>query len=246
MESNAATKTAEETADRRADQDRQQHQELIDVGSAAHDHGVQQPVFHLLVGDERGRDNDARGEGVARANRTVGMPASAPPIMGRKSTRVTHSGHSSGKGTPRRVSVTLLVGGELTADRSVGPCLHAQYLPGGDVLHAELSGGASISACARRPTGIVFLVCCARCPLAARRLHSRSVRPRRNHGARPCRALLAWIYQTEVPAGLPASITGRRLDLRAHERTAEKHGRRRRRSRCHRDLQPLYPPRGPI
>jgi len=84
-----------------------------------------------------------------------------------------------------------------------------------------LSGGASISACTRRPTGIVFLVRCARCPLAARRLHSRSVRPRRNHGARPCRALLAWIYQTEVPAGLPASITGRRLGLRAHERTAE-------------------------
>jgi hypothetical protein len=69
--------------------------------------------------------------------------------------------------------------------------------------------------------GIVFLVRCARWPLAARRLHSRSVRPRRNHGARPCRALPAWIYQTEVPAGLPASITGRRLDLRAHERTAE-------------------------
>jgi hypothetical protein len=75
--------------------------------------------------------------------------------------------------------------------------------------------------CPRRPTGIVFLVRCARWPLAARRLHSRSVRPRRNHGARPCRALPAWIYQTEVPAGLPASITGRRLDLRAHERTAE-------------------------
>jgi hypothetical protein len=84
-----------------------------------------------------------------------------------------------------------------------------------------LSGGGSISACARRPTGIVFLVRCARWPLAARRLHSRSVRPRRNHGARPCGALLAWIYRTEVPAGLPASITGRRVDLRAHERTAE-------------------------
>jgi acyl-CoA synthetase (AMP-forming)/AMP-acid ligase II len=35
------------------------------------------------------------------------------------------------------------------------------------------------------------------------------------------RALLAWIYQTEVPAGLPASITGRRVDLWVHERTAE-------------------------
>ena len=37
----------------------------------------------------------------ARANSTVGMPASAPPIIGRKSTMVTHSPHSSGKGSPR-------------------------------------------------------------------------------------------------------------------------------------------------
>src|SRR5262245_43458913 len=36
--------------------------------------------------------------------------------------------------------VTLLVGGELTADRSVGTGFRAQYLPGGDVLHAELRG----------------------------------------------------------------------------------------------------------
>jgi hypothetical protein len=37
----------------------------------------------------------------ARANSTVGMPASAPPIMGRKSTIATHSPHSSGNGSPR-------------------------------------------------------------------------------------------------------------------------------------------------
>ena len=102
-----------------------------------------------------------------------------------------------------------------------GQCHLAVHVPWYQGSPRILSGSASISACARRPTGIVFLVRCARWPLAARRLHSRSVRPRRNHGARPCRALPAWIYQTEVPAGLPASITGRRLDLRAHEPTAE-------------------------
>jgi hypothetical protein len=35
------------------------------------------------------------------ANKTVGMPASAPSTMGRKSTRATHSAHSNGNGTPR-------------------------------------------------------------------------------------------------------------------------------------------------
>src|ERR1700750_368059 len=40
------------------------------------------------------------------ANRTVGMPARAPPIIGRKSTRATHRPHSSGNGTPRICSVT--------------------------------------------------------------------------------------------------------------------------------------------
>ena len=40
------------------------------------------------------------------ANRTVRMPARAPPIIGRKSTRATHSPHSSGNGTPRISSVT--------------------------------------------------------------------------------------------------------------------------------------------
>jgi hypothetical protein len=37
----------------------------------------------------------------ASANSTVGMPARAPPIMGRKSTMATHSAHSSGNGSPR-------------------------------------------------------------------------------------------------------------------------------------------------
>ena len=41
-----------------------------------------------------------------KANSAVGMPASAPPIIGRKSTRATHSPHSSGYGTPRTSSVT--------------------------------------------------------------------------------------------------------------------------------------------
>ena len=40
------------------------------------------------------------------ANRTVGMPARAPPTIGRKSTRATHRPHSSGNGTPRTSSVT--------------------------------------------------------------------------------------------------------------------------------------------
>jgi hypothetical protein len=40
------------------------------------------------------------------ANRTVGMPARAPPIIGRKSTRATHRPHSSGNGTPRISRVT--------------------------------------------------------------------------------------------------------------------------------------------
>ena len=34
------------------------------------------------------------------------MPARAPPIIGRKSTRATHRPHSSGNGTPRISSVT--------------------------------------------------------------------------------------------------------------------------------------------
>ena len=42
----------------------------------------------------------------AVANSTVGMPASAPPIIGRKSTSATHSAHRSGKGSPRTASVT--------------------------------------------------------------------------------------------------------------------------------------------
>jgi polyhydroxyalkanoate synthase subunit PhaC len=41
--------------------------------------------------------------------------------------------------------------------------------------------------------------------------HSRSVRPRKNHGGGPCRALLAWIYQTEVPAGLLVGLARRPL-----------------------------------
>ncbi len=40
------------------------------------------------------------------ANSTVGMPASAPPIIGRKSTRATHSAHRNGYGTPVTSSVT--------------------------------------------------------------------------------------------------------------------------------------------
>ena len=40
------------------------------------------------------------------ANSTVGMPARAPPIIGRKSTRATHRPHSNGNGTPRISSVT--------------------------------------------------------------------------------------------------------------------------------------------
>ena len=42
----------------------------------------------------------------ARANATVGMPARAPPTMGRKSTMATHSAHSSGKGSPRATRST--------------------------------------------------------------------------------------------------------------------------------------------
>ncbi len=42
------------------------------------------------------------------ANRTVGMPASAPPIMGRKSTRATHSAHRNGNGTPTVASATKI------------------------------------------------------------------------------------------------------------------------------------------
>ena len=42
----------------------------------------------------------------AAANSTVGMPASAPPIIGRKSTSATHSAHSNGNGTPVTSSVT--------------------------------------------------------------------------------------------------------------------------------------------
>ena len=34
------------------------------------------------------------------ANSTTGMPARAPPIIGRKSTSATHSAHSRGNGTP--------------------------------------------------------------------------------------------------------------------------------------------------
>ena len=41
-----------------------------------------------------------------KANATVGIPATAPPIMGRKSTSATHRAHRSAKGTPRRTSVT--------------------------------------------------------------------------------------------------------------------------------------------
>ncbi len=41
----------------------------------------------------------------AKANKTVGIPANAPPIIGRKSTRATHMAHSCGYGTPRMVSV---------------------------------------------------------------------------------------------------------------------------------------------
>jgi len=40
------------------------------------------------------------------ANRTVGMPARAPPIMGRKSTKATHSAHRNGNGTPITSRVT--------------------------------------------------------------------------------------------------------------------------------------------
>ena len=36
----------------------------------------------------------------AAANSTTGMPASAPPMIGRKSTSATHSAHSPGNGTP--------------------------------------------------------------------------------------------------------------------------------------------------
>ena len=108
----------------------------------------------------------------------------------------------------------------LTPTRATAP--ERRISTSAEVLRCDLSDTTPTWRSASSwPTGIVFLVRCARWPLAARRLHSRSVRPRRNHGARPCRALPAWIYQTEVPAGLPASITGRRLDLRAHERTAE-------------------------
>ena len=42
----------------------------------------------------------------AAANSTVGIPASAPPIIGRKSTRATHSAHRNGNGTPVASSVT--------------------------------------------------------------------------------------------------------------------------------------------
>ena len=39
------------------------------------------------------------------ANSTTGMPASAPPIIGRKSTSATHSAHRNGNGTPSSSSV---------------------------------------------------------------------------------------------------------------------------------------------
>ncbi len=42
----------------------------------------------------------------AAANSTVGMPARAPPIMGRKSTRATHRAQRNGNGTPMISSVT--------------------------------------------------------------------------------------------------------------------------------------------
>ncbi len=42
----------------------------------------------------------------AAANSTVGIPASAPPIIGRKSTSATHSAHRYGNGTPVTMSVT--------------------------------------------------------------------------------------------------------------------------------------------
>src|SRR5258708_4720550 len=40
------------------------------------------------------------------ANSTTGMPARAPPIMGRKSTRATHSAHRNGNGTPVSIRAT--------------------------------------------------------------------------------------------------------------------------------------------
>src|SRR5262249_57893159 len=41
----------------------------------------------------------------AVANKTVGIPARAPPTCGRKSTRATHSAQSSGNGIRRARSV---------------------------------------------------------------------------------------------------------------------------------------------
>jgi hypothetical protein len=52
-----------------------------------------------------------------RAYSTVGIPASAPPTIGRKSTRATQRAHSSGKGILRAVRVTNTVTPAITEVR---------------------------------------------------------------------------------------------------------------------------------
>ena len=57
-------------------------------------------VLDLGVDDEDDRVMMPAVSPWVSANSTVGMPASAPPIIGRKSTSATHSAHSRGNGTP--------------------------------------------------------------------------------------------------------------------------------------------------
>ena len=62
---------------------------------------IEHVVLDLGVDQEHDQRDDARRPGPwVSANSTMGIPASAPPIIGRKSTSATHSAHRNGNGTP--------------------------------------------------------------------------------------------------------------------------------------------------
>src|SRR5262249_58988124 len=75
---------AEPAAERRADQDGQQHQQRVDADGPAHDYRVQDVVVDLLVGDEYHQGDYARGERVGGREQHGGNARQRPADHGQE------------------------------------------------------------------------------------------------------------------------------------------------------------------